>query len=56
MLRLQVLATQFGITAYTSPTHTSPISANRELVVEYVLSESIKVPLTILRGAVNQRQ
>lgn len=56
MLRLQVLATQFGITPYTSPTQTSPISANRELVVEYVLSESIKVPLTLLRGAVNQRQ
>jgi len=56
MLRLQVLATQFGITAYTSPTQTSPISAKRELVAEYVLSESIKVPLTLLRGAVNQRQ
>ena len=55
MLRLQVLARQFGITPYTSPTQTSPISANRELVAEYVLSESIKVPLTLLRGAVNQR-
>lgn len=56
MLRLQVLATHFGITPYTSPTQTSPISANRELVVEYVLSESIKVPLTLLRGAVYQGQ
>jgi len=56
MLRLQVLATQNGITPYTSPTQTSPISANHELVAEYVLSESIKVPLTLLRGAVNQRQ
>ena len=56
MLRLHVLATQLGITPYTSPTQTSPISANRELVAEYVLSESIKVPLTLLRGAVNQRQ
>jgi uncharacterized SAM-binding protein YcdF (DUF218 family) len=54
MLRLQVLATQLGITPYTSPTQTSPISANRELVAEYVLSESIKVPFTLLRGAVNQ--
>jgi uncharacterized SAM-binding protein YcdF (DUF218 family) len=56
MLRLQVLATQLGITPYTSPTQTSPISANRELVAEYVLSESIKVPYTLLRGAVYQRQ
>jgi uncharacterized SAM-binding protein YcdF (DUF218 family) len=56
MLRLQVLATQLGITPYTSPTHTSPISQNHELVAEYLLSESIKVPLTLLRGAVNQRQ
>lgn len=55
MLRLQVLATQLGITPYTSPTQTSPISANRELVAEYVLSESIKVPYALLRGAVYQR-
>jgi uncharacterized SAM-binding protein YcdF (DUF218 family) len=48
MLRLQVLATQLGITPYTSPTQTSPISANRELVAEYVLSESVKVPFTLL--------
>ena len=54
MLRLQVLATQLGITPYTSPTKTSPISANHELVAEYVFSESIKVPFTLLRGAVNQ--
>jgi uncharacterized SAM-binding protein YcdF (DUF218 family) len=55
MLRLQVLATQLGITPYTSPTQTSPISAKRELVVEHVRSESIKVPYTLLRGAVYQR-
>jgi uncharacterized SAM-binding protein YcdF (DUF218 family) len=54
MLRLQVLARQLGITPYTSPTQTSPISANRELVAEYLLNESIKVPFTLLRGAVNQ--
>jgi uncharacterized SAM-binding protein YcdF (DUF218 family) len=56
MLRLQVLATQLGITPYTSPTQTSPISLNRELVAEYVLSESIKVPFTMLRGPVYQRR
>ena len=56
MLRLQVLATELGITPYTSPTQTSPISSNRELVAEYVLSESIKVPFTMLRGPVYQRR
>jgi uncharacterized SAM-binding protein YcdF (DUF218 family) len=53
MLRLKVLAQRMGITPYTSPTRTSPISANREKVAEYVLSESLKVPLTLFltRGA-----
>jgi uncharacterized SAM-binding protein YcdF (DUF218 family) len=53
MLRLKVLAERMGITPYTSPTRTSPISANREKVAEYVLSESLKVPLTLFltRGA-----
>lgn len=48
MLRLKVLGYRLGITAYTSPTRTSPISANREKLAEYVLSESWKVPLTLL--------
>jgi uncharacterized SAM-binding protein YcdF (DUF218 family) len=53
MLRLKVLASRMGITPYTSPTRTSPISANREKVAEYLLSESLKVPLTLVltRGA-----
>jgi uncharacterized SAM-binding protein YcdF (DUF218 family) len=50
MLRLKVLAYRLGITAYTSPTRTSPISANREKLAEYVLSESWKVPLTVVLG------
>jgi uncharacterized SAM-binding protein YcdF (DUF218 family) len=48
MLRLKVLASRLGIRPYTSPTRTSPISANREKLAEYVLSESLKVPLTLV--------
>jgi uncharacterized SAM-binding protein YcdF (DUF218 family) len=53
MLRLKVLASRMGITPYTSPTRTSPISANRVELARYVLSESLKVPLTLVltRGA-----
>lgn len=46
MLRLRLLADRFGIVAYTSPTRTSPISARPEAAWRYVLSESVKVPIT----------
>jgi uncharacterized SAM-binding protein YcdF (DUF218 family) len=45
MLRLGILARRFAITPYTSPTATSPISANRAEALKYILSESVKVPL-----------
>jgi uncharacterized SAM-binding protein YcdF (DUF218 family) len=48
MLRLHILARQFGLETLTSPTPTSPISANRGEAVGYVFSESVKVPLTVL--------
>ncbi len=48
MLRLRVLSTQYGVDASTSPTTTSPISANRGQALIYVLSESIKVPMLIV--------
>ena len=48
MLRLRDLSTQYGVDAYTSPTKTSPISANRGQALGYVLSESIKVPMMIV--------
>jgi len=48
MLRLRILSSQYGVDAYTSPTKTSPISANRGQTLGYVLSESIKVPMTIV--------
>jgi len=48
MLRLGLVARRFGLTGYTSPTRTSPISANRASVWSYVLAESVKVPVAIL--------
>ena len=48
MLRLRILSTQYGVNAYTSPTQTSPISANKGQALGYVLSESIKVPMMIV--------
>ena len=48
MLRLRILSTQYGVNAYTSPTKTSPISANKAQALAYVFSESIKVPMMIV--------
>jgi uncharacterized SAM-binding protein YcdF (DUF218 family) len=48
MLRLAVLARRFALTPVTSPTRTSPISANREESLRYVVSESVKVPLAFI--------
>ena len=48
MLRLSILARRFGLSPRTSPTRTSPISASKTESWRYALSESVKVPLTIL--------
>jgi uncharacterized SAM-binding protein YcdF (DUF218 family) len=48
MLRLRILSSQYDVDAVTSPTQTSPISANRGQALGYVLSESIKVPMMIV--------
>lgn len=48
MLRLSILGRRFGMVPYTSPTRTSPISPNREERWRYMLSESMKAPLTFL--------
>ena len=45
MLRLSILARRFGLRPRTSPTPTSPISANFEESVRYTISESWKVPV-----------
>jgi uncharacterized SAM-binding protein YcdF (DUF218 family) len=48
MFRLYILARRFGLTAYTSPTPTSPISANPSEQWKYVFSESMKAPLAFM--------
>jgi len=48
MLRLRILSTQYGVDAYTSPTKTSPISANKGQALAYVVSESIKIPMLLV--------
>lgn len=48
MMRLQILSWRYHLRAVPSPTQTSPISANRMESIGYVLSESLKVPLTAL--------
>lgn len=45
MLRLSILARRFGLRPRTSPTRTSPISANRVEFWRYTLHESWKVPV-----------
>ena len=46
MLRLSILANRFGLKPHSSPTKTSPISANKAQAWEYTLKESVKVPVT----------
>jgi uncharacterized SAM-binding protein YcdF (DUF218 family) len=55
MLRLRIIAGRLGLDAATSPTRTSPIQANRDERWSYVISESVKVPLTLLLGRLADR-
>lgn len=48
MLRLAILARRMGLTSYTSPTATSPISASASESLRYVMGESVKVPLAFI--------
>jgi uncharacterized SAM-binding protein YcdF (DUF218 family) len=48
MLRLDILARRFGLIPYTSPTRTSPISANRGETWRYYLTESVKIPFVLV--------
>jgi uncharacterized SAM-binding protein YcdF (DUF218 family) len=48
MLRLSILARRFGLHPRTSPTRTSPISANRAAFWSYTLRESWKAPAALL--------
>ena len=45
MLRLSILARRFGLSPRTSPTRTSPISANHSEFWRYTLQESWKAPV-----------
>lgn len=48
MLRLDILARRFGLVPFTSPTRTSPISANRSEVWRYYMNESVKIPFVLI--------
>ena len=48
MLRLSILARRYGMTPFSSPTRTSPISLSRYGSWKYVLGESVKVPIAFL--------
>jgi uncharacterized SAM-binding protein YcdF (DUF218 family) len=48
MLRIELLAHANGLDGASSPTRTSPISANRVEALTYLASESVKVPFTAL--------
>jgi uncharacterized SAM-binding protein YcdF (DUF218 family) len=48
MLRLDILARRFGLVPYTSPTRTSPISANTGETWRYYLNESVKIPFVLI--------
>lgn len=54
MLRLQLLARRLGMQSATSPTRSSPISASPTQALGYVLSESIKVPVTLVLGVLGR--
>jgi uncharacterized SAM-binding protein YcdF (DUF218 family) len=48
MLRLAILARRHGLQPRTSPTTTSPISANRVAFWRYALRESVRAPAALL--------
>lgn len=48
MLRLDIAARRLDLVPYTSPTRTSPISANRNTTWKYYLNESLKIPFVLL--------
>jgi len=50
MARLRAEARRTGITAYLSPTTTSPISENPRRELEYLMAESWKVPVAWARS------
>jgi uncharacterized SAM-binding protein YcdF (DUF218 family) len=52
MFRLRLEARRNELEAYTSPTESSPISANPVLELRYLLAEGLKVPVAWVRSVV----
>jgi uncharacterized SAM-binding protein YcdF (DUF218 family) len=50
MFRLRLEARRIDLEAYTSPTASSPISANPVLELRYLLAEGLKVPVAWVRS------
>jgi hypothetical protein len=50
MCRLRLEARRTELTAYTSPTPTSPISDNPNLELLYLAREALKVPVAWVRS------
>lgn len=50
MFRLRLEARRIGLEAYTSPTESSPISANPVLELRYLFAEGLKVPIAWVRS------
>jgi uncharacterized SAM-binding protein YcdF (DUF218 family) len=48
MLRLRILSRRLGIRMSSSPTRTSPISADREEEWRFILRESLIIPTLLL--------
>jgi uncharacterized SAM-binding protein YcdF (DUF218 family) len=48
MLRLKLLAARVGLTGYTSPTRTSPISRNPDQERRFLLRESVSLPFALV--------
>lgn len=56
MLRLKLLARQFGIRGYTSPTRTSPISRNRGEERKHLIRESFSLPFALFQAVTGARE
>ena len=50
MFRLRLEARRIRLEAYTSPTESSPISANPVLDLRYLFAEGLKVPIAWVRS------
>lgn len=49
LARLRLVAHGLGLEAFTSPTHTSPISSRFRTELKYLLAEAVKLPLLTVR-------